>query len=502
MKKMNNKGFAITVMLYSVLTLAAGLILLILATMSGSRKNNNELILNIKNDLNNASYGKAIEFTASEESQEYTVTKEGYYRIELYGAAGASGGVNGETVGIGGKGAYTSGIIHLQAGQKLYFYVGKKGDGGCSPYTSCSTKRFNGGGLGGYYTVGASQRFASGGSATDVRLIDGTWDNSTSLRSRIMVAAGGGSSDDINTGSNGGTLMGEKGNERGEETIAGGGAGQTYGGSSGRNAGSFGMAGDGYIAYPLFTNCNDAFGGGSGYYGGGGGVSGNPSGNALVNGICMIRGYSGGGSSFISGYAGVNAMNNTNPPTHTNNTIHYSGLYFENGMMASGVNDGDGKATIRYIGAELGKVSENLNRVRYIRDCIQGNSINEERRWMELQAIRDGINVAQGRSVTATFTPTATGGAKTTLSTIVDGKMDNNEFIYGGTSGNQCITVDLGSVQELDEVAVWHYFDDKRSYNNHTLSVSENNSTWIPLIDNRSGYEETPNGIRYSSYRG
>ena len=47
---------------------------------------------------------------------------------------------------------------------------------------------FNGGGYGGY----GSPYGYSGGGASDIRLIDGDWDNLESLKSRVMVAGGGG----------------------------------------------------------------------------------------------------------------------------------------------------------------------------------------------------------------------------------------------------------------------------------------------------------------------
>ncbi|MEG1495036.1 MAG: LamG-like jellyroll fold domain-containing protein [Bacilli bacterium] len=52
MKKLNNKGFAITVMLYSVLGIIVMTLMLILTTMSGMRKNNTSLINHIKEGLN------------------------------------------------------------------------------------------------------------------------------------------------------------------------------------------------------------------------------------------------------------------------------------------------------------------------------------------------------------------------------------------------------------------------------------------------------------------
>lgn len=59
---------------------------------------------------------------------------------------------------LGGNGAYTSGNIYLEKGQKLYVYVGQSGG-------NLQTATFNGGGY-----AGTSYYARSGGGATDIRL--------------------------------------------------------------------------------------------------------------------------------------------------------------------------------------------------------------------------------------------------------------------------------------------------------------------------------------------
>jgi len=103
----------------------------------------------------------------------------GTYSIELWGAG------NDKV-----KGAYTSGKIHLAKGTILYFYLGQEGIQGGTSAT------FNGGGSAtfGEYSSFGSQYIQNypGAGATDVRLYsNGTWNDFTSLNSRIMVAGGG-----------------------------------------------------------------------------------------------------------------------------------------------------------------------------------------------------------------------------------------------------------------------------------------------------------------------
>ena len=232
--------------------------------------------------------------------QTFTAPLNTTYKIECWGASGGNttNGSDGEgtfytnTV-YGGKGGYCLGMVALPYNLNLYVYVGQSGEG-TTEYT------FNGGGKGGSFFNGKS-----GGGATDVRLFDenGTWRNFNSLKSRIIVAAGGGGADHYcegNYGGNAGGLSGENGfyylhlgNAPYSVAI---GATQNSGGKGGKGSsyygsdGIFGSGGDSDLD-------NKGSGGGGGYYGGGGG------GHNFA-----IVGSGAGGSSFISGYTGCDAI--------------------------------------------------------------------------------------------------------------------------------------------------------------------------------------------------
>ena len=201
-------------------------------------------------------------FSYTGSSQTFETPSNGNYKIELWGASGGASG--------GGLGAYVSGTISLNQGKKLYIYVGE-GNNWKSNGTS-----FNGGtgDCGG----------TPGGGATDVRLVGGSWNNFSSLKSRIMVAAGGGSgsgNNNVNMGY-GGALVGGNGK------IATG-ATQLFPGNvdnTAYKASEFGIA-------------NGGCAGGGGYYGGGGAT--------------CVQG-AGGGSSYISGHKGCVAYNVANDP--------------------------------------------------------------------------------------------------------------------------------------------------------------------------------------------
>ena len=296
--------------------------------------------------------------------QTFTVPQNGYYKIELWGAQGNSPTSNRAS---GGKGAYTSGIIDLEQNEILYVYVGQSRNDrnasfNCGSVGGSKIDPENSGGSNGY----------GGGGATDIRLISGNFDSFSSLKSRIMVAAGGGGATDYAyaiDGGNAGGLTGKSGKNgkypsNGVANIVPTGGTQTLGGattntsSMGTN-GTFGIGGNG--------NSEWGSGGGCGYYGGGGGGYSNYS---VDSGA--------GGSSFISGHSGCNAIaesSTSNNIIHTMNSIHYSNKKFVNTIMIDGdgckwtnslTNDCSGMPTTDGIGTETGHSGNGYAKITYI----------------------------------------------------------------------------------------------------------------------------------------
>ena len=261
--------------------------------------------------------------------QTFTAPVSGNYKLEVWGGAGGNSydSGNGYTNTVyGGKGGYCSGEVTFSSNLNVYVYIGQSGEG-------TREKTFNGGGKG-----GSAYNGRSGGGATDVRLVkgNGTWSDFNSLKSRIIVAAGGGGAQHFLEGCNGGNaggLGGQGGFESHSSSynsyILATGATQTSGGTRGKGGnylsegtnGVFGIGGD-YDSY------DHGSGGGGGYYGGGGG--GHNDG---------IVGSGAGGSSFISGYIGCDAITESsteNNIIHTGQSNHYSGKVFTNSVMIAG----------------------------------------------------------------------------------------------------------------------------------------------------------------------
>lgn len=245
----------------------------------------------------------------------YTITEAGIYRFQLWGASGYG---NTTTIGNGG---YVQGDIELEENTTIYIYVGGKGQKLSSPTAGTDDGGgFNGGGNASNADYSYQSRYGGGG-ATDIRLSGGEWNDFESLKSRIMVAGGGGSYSQT-AGGNSGGLNGY--GDTGE--YAGSGGTQTSGGlnkisttyKNQATPGGFGYGGNGG---------SYSSGGGSGYYGGGGGMR------------AKTDGGGGGGSSFISGHEGCDAITETSTSdaiTHTGQSIHYSGYYFVNTKMIDG----------------------------------------------------------------------------------------------------------------------------------------------------------------------
>lgn len=273
--------------------------------------------------------------------QEFSVPVSGTYKVELWGAQGGNDG---------GNGAYTSGTIKLSKGVNIYTYVGGSGSANSAGIAQDIQGGYNGGGL----TRGqdcCNRVFGAGGGATDVRISDGASDDFNSLKSRIMVAAGGGgrfsddsdgsgygSADGESKGGSGGGLTGISGSGYYSDYCYGLGALQTSGGKIGSSSTSVyckSGTNSGYTDPDLVTGTfgiggnhgiqgNNGTGGGGGYYGG------SSSGHIAS---------AGGGSSFISGHNGCNAIKEESTEDniiHTGQSIHYSGLYFTNTVMIDG----------------------------------------------------------------------------------------------------------------------------------------------------------------------
>ncbi len=260
-------------------------------------------VINIQSDRNAANF--VALFSCVKTCQTVTLPWYDTYKMECWGANG-SNHTSGTTTHYGGISGYVAGIIAMEKNKTLYVYVGDQSG-------------FNGGGI-----VGPSTQLpfgSNGGGGTDVRLskhndtqYNTIWGGVASLRSRIIVAAGGGGANNRwegygeGDGGYGGGLTGGTGQSinatNGNNATQYGGnqdsGGQVIGHGSaytGKNFsdhwGRFGCAAQYGVHDISDYDANTVqTGGGAGWYGGGG----------------WAHSGGGGGSSFISGMTGCNGI--------------------------------------------------------------------------------------------------------------------------------------------------------------------------------------------------
>lgn len=266
-----------------------------------------------------SSQNSEIQFTNTVSTYDYTGSFQtfiadhgGAYKLEAWGASGGKSLMNGVVYNGYGKGGYTKGTIQLNKSEKLYIYVGGKGKDAI--LNSNAAGGYNGGGLGTWDQTD-DESAGSGGGATDYRLISGNWNNILSLRSRIMVAGGGGGSTWNIDGGNAGGLIGFSNNPTAS-------AGTQIGGYA------FGIGQDGSGSG---AGSNGVGGGGGGYYGG------------KTDGTSADQEAGAGGSSYISGHTGCIAITSSSDSTpkvssysKLEDSYHYSNLIFKKTTMNAG----------------------------------------------------------------------------------------------------------------------------------------------------------------------
>ena len=245
---------------------------------------------------------------------------KGVYKFECWGSQAQfwPGGSKNSQPGLG---AYTAGTLFIPKPTTFFVYIGNVGlFNAVKEKTSINI----------YTTLNP-------GGATDVRLnYSVNWWDEYSTISRIIVAAGGGSAEwAYSVGGNGGTIEG------GQSLSATSsydpsffdpcpGAKQTKGSECPglpfqrsyyySAQGTFGSAGR---PQPTYPNGNEDYGGfgGGGYYGG----------------TSYQYAFAGsGGSSFISGHEGCDAVKEQIEIEHTGLPYHYSGFVFSDTKMISG----------------------------------------------------------------------------------------------------------------------------------------------------------------------
>lgn len=174
--------------------------------------------------------------------------------------------------------------------------------------------------------------------------------------------------------------------------------------------------------------------------------------------------------------------------TNTKNTIidnYNNRMFLKTSYTKNNLALGNGSIIITYI--TTSKKNPDLNKVRYIKDCIYSNSVDEINEWGEIKAILNGENRALNKNV---------------MGDIVDSKLVTDGSISTITKSNKvgesCAIVDLERTYNLDYIYTWHNYFDNRTYYDRKLSVSSDGENYI-TIDNYEA-KENKDGLEVSAY--
>lgn len=437
---MNNKGFAISTLIYGLSIMGIMLVAILLGVMSNIRSNSKEITKDIEDEL--VLYGRTEKsFDDTSKEQVYIVPdgESGWYRIELWGAQGGNESNRA-------YGAYTSGVIKLLEGDTLYFYIGKRDDS------------------------------HGPGESTDVRLVGGNYNEKTSYDTRIMVAAGGG------TGAYavGGTIAAYS-----RDSIALGGYVQNNG-TFDANASKNNLMGyatgyqisenmSGFIAGPISEN-----NGGSGYY---------SSKDAKFGGTSYIAGYPGSGEAYVDfdGYkyyfidgnmfAGVNKGTGKAKITKVLDYDEESGH------------------------TNLRRINTKLNGVKFIRDCLKIDGGKNNNTPVSVDTFSRIVAMREGKMVSGTLgTALENGGGNykcrvLTLSNVTDldeiavwhtpkGRdyFNHRVEVKGDTGSWIAVITDNNSTRSMTDTAVGHHIS---AYQPDATSRLPSNGNYhiLPVLD-------------------
>ena len=242
----------------------------------------------------------------------FNIPASGIYNLDVYGARG--GNINySDMEAKGGLGGHANGYIYLEKNAMLYICIG--GKGGDIQSVTYSNSGYNGGNSGSHYSSASGGYVKNintgGGGCTHIATVKGDLKTVgySNLAAIYIVAGGGGGAAmqyENKLAFDGGAGGGENGGNGSDDALGGR---QTSNSSSTTNGFGYGIS--------VSSTSYGYSGGGGGFYGGESDSQGQSA---------------GGGSGYIGGV-----------PSFSKNKKYYPAT------MESGVNDGNGKAIIKYI---------------------------------------------------------------------------------------------------------------------------------------------------------
>lgn len=199
-----------------------------------------------------------------------------------------------------------------------------------------------------------------------------------------------------------------------------------------------------------------------------------------------------GSKTYNSGKTEIAFNNTTNNVLVVQNNSRYTINSYEDRVFIGSKLDRDtsiteGKVEIEY--ASNKRQNTDLNRTRYIRECLYSNSANGVNEWSEIKAIKSGINYALSGTVS---------GDVINPEVINDDNIHNLTQSTLASDNKACVVIDLGAMYDVDYIYIWHNYSDNRIYYEREVAVSSDNENYR-FLDN---YEvsETEQGNSISAY--
>ena len=129
---------------------------------------------------------------------------------------------------------------------------------------------------------------------------------------------------------------------------------------------------------------------------------------------------------------------------------------------------------------------------RYIRDTVNGSTVNANAYWNNINVFVGGTDIAWGKVPTSN-------GTLTNGTNITDGS--DTTYAYVGAAGSWYAQIDLGSIRtDIDSIRILHYYLDGRTFHGTKTEISSDGTNWTTLFDSAvSGeYAETSSARSYT----
>lgn len=181
-------------------------------------------------------------------------------------------------------------------------------------------------------------------------------------------------------------------------------------------------------------------------------------------------------------------FNNTFGLLRTNTTSPFTTPVYKLSNIRFFYDNVNGKQTLK------SQVAEGFSNIRYIRNIMNGNTINPYNHWVEVQVFNENnINIMTGLPANNIKTSINVTNAEKLI--INDGVITSDPYLDLG-GGEQFVEIDLGSEKSVSRINLRHYFAGTGRAYNQKLQVSSDYKIWKTIFDSdkEGTYIETASG--------